>query len=202
MITKPYEFFIGLRYLKAKRRRRTISLNTFISISGVTLGVAALIATLAVMTGFKEDLRDKILGTNAHVIITDRTSNSIKDYPGVIAKVEQLPHVLAATPFIYNQVLLSSEAAVHGVVLRGVDPRSEARVTDIQKNLVDGRLEALDRKAPAKDDKNKTLPGVRTVRTCWVGTVSRYGIPIRSTYQYGAQSVAVTSTSKMRKKLL
>ena len=160
MITKPYEFFIGLRYLKAKRRRRSISLNTFISIGGVTLGVGALIATLAVMTGFKEDLRDKILGTNAHVIITDRTSNSIKDYPSVIAKVEKLSHVVAATPFIYNQVLLSSEAAVHGVVLRGVDPRSEARVTDIQKNLVDGRLESLDRKTPAKDDKDKILPGI------------------------------------------
>jgi len=160
LITKPYEFFIGLRYLKAKRRRRSISLNTFISIGGATLGVAALIATLAVMTGFKEDLRDKILGTNAHVIITDRTSNAIKDYSKIVTKVEQLPHVMAATPFIYNQVLLSSEAAVHGVVLRGVDPRSEARVTDIQKNLVDGRLEGLERKAPAKDDKDKTMPGI------------------------------------------
>lgn len=160
MIAKPYEFFIGLRYLKAKRRKRSISLNTFISIGGVTLGVGALIATLAVMTGFKEDLRDKILGTNAHVIITDRTSNAIKDYSRIVAKIEQLPHVVAATPFIYNQVLLSSEAAVHGVVLRGVDPRSEARVTDIKKNLVDGQLESLDRKAPAKDDKEKTMPGI------------------------------------------
>ncbi len=161
MITKPYELFIGLRYLKAKRRRRTVSLNTFISIGGVTLGVAALIATLAVMTGFKEDLRDKILGTNAHVIITDRTSNTIKDYAKVVAHVQQLPHVVAATPFIYNQVLLSSEAAVHGVVLRGIEPRSEARVTDIQKNLIGGSLEALEKKTPAKGGKDESsLPGI------------------------------------------
>lgn len=158
MITKPYELFISLRYLKAKRRRRTVSLNTFISISGVTLGVAALIATLSVMTGFKEDLRDKILGTNAHVIITDRTSNTIKDYARIVTQVQQLPHVVAATPFIYNQVLLSSEAAVHGVVLRGIDPRSEARVTDIRKNLIDGSLEALEKRIPAKDGKDESNP--------------------------------------------
>jgi lipoprotein-releasing system permease protein len=160
LITKPYALFIGLRYLKAKRRRRTVSLNTFISIGGVTLGVGALIATLAVMTGFKEDLRDKILGTNAHVIITDRTSNAIKDYSKIVSKVEKLPHVMAATPFIYNQVLLSSDAAVHGVVLRGIDPRLEAQVTDIEKNLIDGNLETLGRKASAKNDKDKIMPGI------------------------------------------
>jgi len=69
MTQLPYELFIALRYLRAKKRHKAISLNTFISIGGVTLGVAALIATLAVMTGFSEDLRDKILGTNAHVIV-------------------------------------------------------------------------------------------------------------------------------------
>ena len=80
----PYEFFIALRYLKAKRRHRSVSLNTLISIGGVTLGVAALIATLAVMTGFKEDLRDKILGTNSHIVISDRTHDTITDYRAVL----------------------------------------------------------------------------------------------------------------------
>jgi lipoprotein-releasing system permease protein len=161
LITKPYELFIGLRYLRAKRRRRTVSLNTFISIGGVTLGVAALIATLAVMTGFKEDLRDKILGTNAHVIITDRMHSSIKDYAKVVAEAQKFPHVVAATPFIFNQVLLSSDAGVYGVVLRGIDPKSEPRVTDIKKNIIDGSLEALERKIPSKSDKNESiLPGI------------------------------------------
>ena len=68
-MTLPYEMMIGLRYLRAKRRQRTISLNTFISIAGITLGVAALIGTLGIMTGFKEDLQAKILGTTAHIIV-------------------------------------------------------------------------------------------------------------------------------------
>ena len=139
----PYEFFIALRYLKAKRRHRSISLNTLISIGGVTLGVAALIATLAVMTGFKEDLRDKILGTNSHIVISDRTHDTMKDYRAVLDRVEKIPHVLAATPFIYNQVLLTSEGSVHGVVLRGIDPALEGTVTDIEKNLVQGSLAEL-----------------------------------------------------------
>jgi lipoprotein-releasing system permease protein len=151
----PYEFFIGLRYLKAKRRHRSISLNTFISIGGVTLGVGALIATLAVMTGFKEDLRDKILGTNSHIVISDRTHDTMKDYRVVLERVKKIPHVLAATPFIYNQVLLTSEGSVHGVVLRGIDPALEGTVTDIKKNLVQGSLSDLvappaDKSAPPK----------------------------------------------------
>jgi lipoprotein-releasing system permease protein len=140
----PYEFFIAFRYLKAKRRHRTISLNTFISIGGVTLGVAALIATLAVMTGFKEDLRDKILGTNSHVVITDRTQDHLKDYVMVLERVKKAPHVEAATPFIYSQVLLASEGTVYGVVLRGIDPEREGTVTDIEKNIVQGSLAALE----------------------------------------------------------
>jgi lipoprotein-releasing system permease protein len=160
LLTKPYELFIGLRYLRAKRRRRTVSLNTFISIGGVTLGVAALIATLAVMTGFKEDLRDKILGTNAHVIISDRIRGSVKDYGRVVAEVQKLPHVVAATPFIYNQVLLSSDTGVYGVVLRGIDPASEPRVTDIKKNLIDGSLQGLERRKSGGGIDASNLPGI------------------------------------------
>lgn len=139
----PYELYIAIRYLKAKRRQRTISLNTAISIGGVTLGVAALIATLAVMTGFKEDLRDKILGTNSHLVVTDRIGEGLENYPELIDRIMSVPHVIAATPFIYNQVLLSSAGGVHGVVLRGIDPTSEGKVTHLEKNLVEGRLHDL-----------------------------------------------------------
>ncbi len=152
----PYEFFIALRYLKAKRRHRSISLNTLISMGGVTLGVAALIATLAVMTGFKEDLRDKILGTNSHIVISDRTHDAMKDYRDVLDRVKKIPHVLAATPFIYNQVLLTSEGSVHGVVLRGINPALEGTVTDIQKNLVQGSLSDL--AAPARTADKSAQP--------------------------------------------
>lgn len=156
----PYELFIGLRYLKAKRRQRTISLNTFISIGGVTLGVAALIATLAVMTGFKEDLRDKILGTNSHIVITDRTQDNLKDYHMVLERVKKNAHVVAATPFIYNQVLLASEGTVYGVILRGIDPALEGTVTDIEKNIVQGSLAVLESPPSEPGSEASPQPGI------------------------------------------
>lgn len=150
----PYEVFIGLRYLKAKRRNRTISFNTLISIAGVTIGVAALIATLGIMTGFKEDIQAKILGTNSHVIVTSRTGETIKSYTELTDKVAAVPDVVAATPFIFKQVLLTSDSGSHGVVLRGIDVKREATVTEIAKNLKSGSLEELERLGAA----GKALP--------------------------------------------
>ena len=141
----PYEVFIGLRYLRAKRRNRTISFNTLISIIGVTIGVAALIATLGIMTGFKEDLQAKILGTNSHILVTTKTGESIKDYVALTAKVEAVPEIVAATPFIFKQVLLTSDTGSHGVVLRGIDVNREVKVTEIARNLKAGSLDELER---------------------------------------------------------
>ena len=148
----PYEVFIGLRYLRAKRRNRTISFNTLISITGVTIGVAALIATLGIMTGFKEDLQAKILGTNSHIIVTSKTGENIKDYLSVTERVLSVPDVVAATPFIFKQVLLTTQSGSHGVILRGIDLRREVTVTDIAKNLKAGLLEDLDRLGPPSPD--------------------------------------------------
>jgi len=148
-VNLPYEVFIGLRYLKAKRRNRTISFNTLISIAGVTIGVAALIATLGIMTGFKEDLQSKILGTNSHIIVTSRTGETIKGYTELTDTVAAVPDVVAATPFIFKQVLLTSDTGSHGVVLRGIDVRREPAVTDIARNLKSGSLAELERVGPA-----------------------------------------------------
>jgi len=147
-VNLPYEVFIGLRYLKAKRRNRTISFNTLISIAGVTIGVAALIATLGIMTGFKEDLQAKILGTNSHIIVTSRTGEVIKAYDALTDKVAGVPEVVAATPFVFKQVLLTSDTGSHGVVLRGIDVRREPVVTEIARNLKSGSLEELERVGP------------------------------------------------------
>ena len=160
----PYELFIALRYLRAKRRNRSISLNTFISVGGVTLGVAALIATLAVMTGFKEDLRDKIVGTNSHIVITNRTSDTLEEYTLVLERVRTIPQIVSATPFIFSQVLLTSGDKVHGVVLRGIDPSLEGTVTDIQKNMAQGSLADLDppyqENSPDGSAKETPQPGI------------------------------------------
>jgi len=144
-VALPYEIFVGLRYLRAKRRNRTISLNTFVSIAGITLGVAALIGTVGIMTGFKEDIQAKILGTTAHVIVQERMRDSMADYDKVAKTVESVPSVLAATPFILKQVMLTTQSGAQGVVLRGIDPEREGTVTELAKNLTAGQLSDLSR---------------------------------------------------------
>jgi len=149
-VTPPYEIYIGLRYLRAKRRDRTISLNTFVSVTGITLGVAALIGTLGIMTGFKEDLQNKILGTTSHILIHDRMKENITGWAPLVTKVEAVPHVMAATPFIFRQVLLTSPTAVQGIVLRGIDPQNEVRVTELGRNIKSGNLNGLDHPVAAR----------------------------------------------------
>ena len=160
----PYEIFVGLRYLRAKRRNRTISLNTVVSIAGITLGVAALIGTVGIMTGFKEDIQAKILGTTAHIIVQDRMKDGISEYDPVTKQVATVPGVVAATPFVLKQVLLTTQTAVQGIVIRGIDPQREGTVTELAKNLSTGQLADLSRpvkvKQPPAD--NPTGPAVET----------------------------------------
>jgi lipoprotein-releasing system permease protein len=150
---------IGLRYLRAKRRQRTISLNTFISIAGITLGVAALIGTLGIMTGFKEDLQAKILGTTAHIIVQERGTNDMKNYTDVIQQIEAVPGVLAAAPFIFKQVLITSKSSVQGVILRGIQPEQEVQVTDLQANLQFGDLAGLKNPSLVPPESGRSLSG-------------------------------------------
>ena len=146
----PYEIFVGLRYLRAKRRNRTISLNTFVSITGITLGVAALIGTVGIMTGFKEDIQAKILGTTAHIIVQERMKDGMADYDTVTAQVQTVPDVIAATPFVLKQVMLTSPSGVQGVVIGGIDPQREDKVTELAKNLSAGELADLSKPVKVK----------------------------------------------------
>lgn len=152
----PFELFIGLRYLKAKRKSTFISIITFISTAGVTLGVMALIVVLAVMTGFEEDLKEKILGTNAHIVVV-KSGGTMDDYREVMEKLKGLKGVVAATPFIYNQVMLASGKNVSGVVLRGIDVQSDRLVTRLSKSVVEGTIDTLD---PKLQDGPDALPGL------------------------------------------
>jgi lipoprotein-releasing system permease protein len=152
-----YELFIGLRYLKAKRKQTFVSLITFISIAGVMVGVTALIVVIAVMNGFKEDLRDKILGVTSHVVIS-RFDGNISKYDEVRAKVEEVSGVNAATPFIYTQVMISSRKAISGAVLRGIEPKTASKVINLPKNLRAGSLEELE--AEKKPEGMRSTPGI------------------------------------------
>jgi len=152
----PFELFICLRYLKAKRKSTFISIITFISTAGVTLGVMALIVVLAVMTGFEEDLKEKILGTNAHIVVI-RNGGPMEDYHLIMEKLKGMKGVTAATPFIYNQVMLSSGKNVSGVVLRGIDVKTDRLVTKLSKSVVEGTIDKLE---PRTADGPDALPGL------------------------------------------
>jgi lipoprotein-releasing system permease protein len=136
-----YEFFISLRYLRAKRKQVFVSIITFISITGIFLGVAALIIVLAVMNGFETDLREKILGINAHVVLMQYTG-MMKDHERVKEAVEQVDGVVASTPFIYSQAMLKKGDNVHGIVLRGLSPADASKVINLGKTT-EGGLDLL-----------------------------------------------------------
>jgi len=149
-----YELFISLRYLKAKRKQIFISVITILSIAGVGLGVMALVIVLSVMSGFEDDLKTKILGTNAHLVILQHGS-PMRDYAEVIQRVKGIPGVVATTPFIFSQAMLTSENNVHGIVLRGIDPNSAGRVINIENTLKKGSIESLKR-----EDGSPGSPGI------------------------------------------
>ena len=107
------------------------------------MGVMALIVVIAVMSGFGKDLRDKILGTNSHVVVTNITRTGMENYESIIDKVSKAEGVNAAAPFILNQVMLTHGDNAIGVVVRGVDPEREAGVSDLEKNMVQGSLMKL-----------------------------------------------------------
>src|SRR5512136_820077 len=149
-----YEWFIGLRYLKAKTKQTFISIITVISIAGVMVGVMALIVVLAVMSGFENTLKEKILGTQAHLNLLKASQEGMDQYQEVTKRVEEIKGVVSAAPFIISQVMLSSESNVFGVVLKGIDPDRVGRVTELAHNLKAGRLEDL------KGGKEGDLPGI------------------------------------------
>ncbi|MGE5218509.1 MAG: lipoprotein-releasing ABC transporter permease subunit [Chloroflexota bacterium] len=155
-----YELFIGLRYLQARRRETFISLITVISVLGVMIGVMTLNVVMAVMTGFEETLRDRLLGINAHIALV-KSGEPISDYEKVAQKAAQEPGVVAVSPTIYGQVMLTSGSRVSGVVVRGVDPDRVNSVVNIQGFVREGSLDALKTPHPIQvEDRKVLLPGI------------------------------------------
>ena len=156
-----YELFISLRYLRARRKQVFVSIITFISIAGIFLGVAALIIVLAVMNGFENDLRNKILGINSHVILMEH-GGAMKNHPRVMREIAQLPGVVAATPFIYSQAMLKNGSSVTGIVLRGLSMEDAMKVINLGK-IREGKLDYLgegERKIPGLKPELSGVPGI------------------------------------------
>lgn len=153
-----FELYVSLRYLLAKRRQTFISLITIISIVGVAVGVTALIVVLAVMNGFQENIRSRILGITSHIVINSY-NGSIPNYGKLIEEIEKQPGVVAATPFTYMQVMISSGGGVSGALLRGVDPATVNRVIVLQDNMISGNFSDLKAQKPTPDNPSPQ-PGI------------------------------------------
>jgi len=138
----PYQFFIALRYLKSKKKHKGLSVNTAISIGGVAVGVMALLVVLSVMSGFHEDLQKKILGANAHIIVRG-FKGPMDDYERLYGRLGDEKHVVSFAPFVLGQVMVSSGRKAHGVYLRGIDPATEEKTTDILRHIKDGNINKL-----------------------------------------------------------
>ncbi|MBE9528327.1 MAG: lipoprotein-releasing ABC transporter permease subunit [Proteobacteria bacterium] len=148
-----YQLFIGLRYLKAKRKQSFISVITFISIIGIMVGVTALIVVLSVMNGFEETLKEKILGLNAHVVVVGFGSG-LGDYDTLAETVRTVDGVKGASPFTYSQAMLSGSGGSTGAVVRGVDPSTIADVTTLPERITEGTLSGIE--VPFGSAANKT----------------------------------------------
>jgi lipoprotein-releasing system permease protein len=141
MTDLPFELFVAIRYLLARRKQAFISLISFISILGVMVGVMALLIALALMTGLQGELRDRIVGSSAHVYVF-KLGEGITDYQAEIAKLRELPHVIGAAPAVLGKAVVTSAHDQQAFInIKGINPELEATVTDIRKAMRSGRLE-------------------------------------------------------------
>ena len=137
-----YELLVGLRYMRARRRNRFISINSLVSMIGIAVGVWALIVVLSVMNGFQKEVRTRILGVASHVQISG-ANNRLADWESIAKLASQHEHVLATAPFVQAQAMLSNGQAVRGAIVRGIVPAEEEKVADLGSHMRMGKLEAL-----------------------------------------------------------
>jgi len=139
-----FELFIAMRYLRAKRRQAVIGVVTAISVVGVAAGVASLIVALAITNGMKRDLEARLLGSTAHVDLMRVAADGMKDWQPLLARLRALPHVTAAAPGLYEQVLISRGARSGGGLIKGVIPKEEETVSDLLQTVKSGSIAPLE----------------------------------------------------------
>ncbi len=139
-----FELFIATRYLRAKRRQAFIGIITGISVIGVAAGVASLVVALAINNGFRQDLQQRLLGSTSHISLQRIADDGIKDWPALMERLAKQPHVVAAAPAIFEQVLISRGPRARGAVLKGMIPKYERRVGDLLNSVKEGSAAPLD----------------------------------------------------------
>ncbi len=157
-----FERFVGMRFLRPRRKQILLSIITLISIAGVAVGVATLIVVISVITGFQDFLQEKTMEAYSHIIILSFTTQ-IEEYDELLEKVEAYKGVKAAAPFVYSEVMITFGKDVGGVVLRGVEADSFGRVSTLDDNMIEGSLESLGtlhKTTIDETDQPEDLPGI------------------------------------------
>ena len=139
-----FELFIASRYLRAKRRQAFIGIITGISIIGVAAGVASLVVALAINNGFRQDLQQRLLGSTSHISLQRVADDGIRDWPALMDRLSKQPHVVAAAPAIFEQVLISRGPRARGAVLKGMIPKYERQVGDLLNSVKEGSAAPLE----------------------------------------------------------
>src|SRR5882762_6138270 len=143
-----FELFIATRYLRAKRRQAFIGIITGISVAGVAAGVASLVVAMAITNGFRQDLQQRLLGSTSHISLQRVADDGIKNWPALMDRLSKQPHVVAAAPAIFEQVLISRGPRARGAVLKGMIPKYERRVGDLLNSVKDGSAGPLEDSSP------------------------------------------------------
>jgi lipoprotein-releasing system permease protein len=153
-----FELFIAARYLRAKRRQAVVGVITAISVVGVAAGVASLIIALAITNGMRRDLQEKLLGSTAHVMLMRVAGDGIRDWRPLLERLRALPHVTAAAPALYEEVLVSRGAKSGGALIEGVIPEEQRTVSDLLQEVKAGSAEALEPVEPQSEGADSLQP--------------------------------------------
>lgn len=155
-----FELFVAARYLKAKRRQAVVGVVTTISVAGVAAGVAALIIALAITNGMRRDLQDRLLGSTAHVQLERVQADGIRNWQPLLERLRHLPHVTAASPGLYEQVLVARGARDGGALIEGILPDQELTVSDLLKTATPGSVQALEPTTQSESQGGAELPPI------------------------------------------
>jgi lipoprotein-releasing system permease protein len=139
-----FELFIAARYLRAKRRQAVVGIITAISVLGVAAGVASLIIALAITNGMRRDMQERLLGSTAHIDLMRVAADGIRNWRPLLEQLRKTPHVTAAAPGLYGQVLISRGARSGGGLIKGIIPADERTVSDLLQKIGEGSSDALD----------------------------------------------------------
>jgi len=169
-----FEFFIAARYLRAKRRQAVVGVITAISVIGVAAGVASLIIALAITNGMRRDLQERLVGSTSHVDLMRVAGDGIRDWRPLLARLRKVPHVVAAAPGLYGQVLISRGARSGGGLIKGVIPADEKTVGDLLQSVVQGSAAELE---PVTADVETHVPEARRGVPGSVAASSTQAIP-------------------------